>query len=210
MSGRNAIEPISKLPGIGTSIFTVVSQQAREAGAVNLAQGFPDLPVEAELIDRISRYMREGHNQYAPSDGVPKLREQIAKLTDQLYGHHPDPASHITITSGATEALYDTFAALIHPGDEAIILEPAYDAYVPDILINGGKPVPVRMHEPDFHVNWDEVAAAVTERTRAIVINNPHNPTGSTLSREDLNEVGKIANRHDLLIISDEVYNHLV
>ena len=210
MSGHNAIDVTSKLPGIGTSIFTVVSQQARAAGAINLAQGFPDLPVDAELIERISWYMKQGHNQYAPSDGVISLRERIADMTTELYGYRPDAMTDITITSGATEALYDTFAALVSHGDEVIILEPAYDAYVPNILINGGKPVPVRMYEPDFHINWDEVSAAVTVRTKAIIINNPHNPTGSTLSKEDLVELSKIVLKHDLLLISDEVYHNLI
>lgn len=200
----------SKLPGVGVSIFTEVAAKARKANAVNLSQGFPDLQVPEELIDRIYYHMKAGNNQYAPSDGAVELRASISKLLRKQYGVDVSAADELTITSGATEALNDVFAALIHRGDEVIVIEPAYDAYVPGILINGGVPVAVKMKDEDFSINWDEVANKITAQTRAIVINNPHNPTGTCLQQSDLLAVEQLAEKHDLLIISDEVYNHLI
>jgi methionine aminotransferase len=200
----------SKLPSIGTSIFSILARRVNETGAINLAQGFPDLPVPDGLIDRIYFHMKSGHNQYAPGDGTKELRAAITSLLDQQYGVQVSPMEEVTITSGATEALSDTFAALIHPGDEVIVLEPAYDSYVPGVLINQGIPVFVRLNDQDFSVDWDKVESSISDRTRAIIVNNPHNPSGSCLDATDMLKLESIAVKYDLLVISDEVYNHLI
>lgn len=200
----------SKLPTVGVSIFTEIAARVRETGAVNLSQGYPDLPVPVALMDRIYFHMKAGHNQYAPSDGTPELRKAISNLLSDQYDVAVSPVDEITITSGATEALHDTFAAIIHPGDEVIVLEPAYDAYIPGILINQGIPVPVKLSDEDFTVNWQLVEEKITQRTKVIIVNNPHNPTGTCLAKDDLRELDRISNKYDLLVISDEVYNHLI
>ncbi len=200
----------SKLPGVGVSIFTEIAAKARSAQAVNLSQGFPDIPIPAALIDRIYYYMRAGMNQYAAGDGALELRKSVSVLLHDHYGVNISEVDELTITSGATEGLNDVFAALVKPGDEIIIIEPAYDAYVPGILLYGGTPVPVKMDDGDFSVDWDKVADAISAKTKAILINNPHNPTGACLSDQDLVQLDKLVEKYDLLVISDEVYNHLI
>ncbi|WP_115375637.1 methionine aminotransferase [Adhaeribacter pallidiroseus] len=200
----------SKLPQVGTSIFTVMSQLAQQHGAINLSQGFPDFNSPTELLDLVSYYLHQGFNQYAPMAGVVKLREQLSLKTQLLYGITPNPETEITITSGATEALYAALAAILHPHDEVIVLEPAYDSYVPAILLNGGKPVYVPLQVPGFTIDWDLVKAAITPRTRAILLNSPHNPSGAVLKPSDLTALAEIIRDTNILIVSDEVYEHMV
>lgn len=200
----------SKLPDVGLTIFSVMSQLAAEHSAINLSQGFPDFDVHPALIDRVVHYMRHGCNQYAPMAGVASLREAIAAKTAALYGGNYDPEGEITVTSGATEAVYAAITAVVCPGDEVIIIEPAYDAYDPAVRLNGGRPVFVPMTFPGYRIDWDRVGAAVSARTRLLIVNSPHNPTGSVLSEEDGAALKELVAGTDLLILSDEVYEHIV
>jgi methionine aminotransferase len=200
----------SKLPDVGVTIFTVMSKLAQDAGAINLSQGFPDFDVSPELIDRVRHYMQTGCNQYAPMQGVPTLRTAIAAKAEALYGACYDAETEITITSGATEALYAAVTAVVRPGDEVIIIEPAYDAYEPAVRLNGGLPVYVPLSFPAFRVDWEAVGRCITPHTRALILNTPHNPTGMALEADDISALKKIVDRKDLLIISDEVYEHIV
>ena len=202
----------SRLPQVGTTVFSTMSALASQHGAVNLGQGFPDFGCDARLVDAVSEAMRAGHNQYPLMTGVPALREAIAAKIDTLYGHAYDAASEITVTAGATQALTTAILCCVHPGDEAIVIEPAYDSYAPAIALAGGVLVPVEMTvgADGYAVPWQAVAAAVTPRTRLIVINSPHNPTGSVLRRADLEQLAAIVAGTDILILSDEVYEHMV
>jgi len=200
----------SRLPEIGTSIFTVMSKMALDYGAINLSQGFPDFPVSEELIELIYANMRAGHNQYAPMPGAPALKQSIAKVVFETYKRPTDPDTDIIITAGGTEALYSAIAAFIREGDEVIILDPAYDSYDPAVRLNGGVPVHVNLISPSFEVPWDELVSKITKRTKAIMINTPHNPTGTVLQDHDMNTLEAIAIEHDLLVISDEVYERLI
>lgn len=200
----------SKLPDIGITIFTIMSKLAADHHAVNLSQGFPDFDPPADLVDLVYEAMRSGHNQYAPMQGVPALRRQIALKIKDLYGAAIDPETDLTVTSGATEALFAAIAAVVHPGDEVIVIEPAFDAYLPAIELNQGVPVFVPMTFPGYTVDWDRVKKAVTARTRMIILNSPHNPTGTALEAEDMAALREIICRHDLFILSDEVYEHIV
>jgi len=200
----------SKLPHTGTTIFTVMSNLANEHKAINLSQGFPDFDADQRLLDLVGKYMRAGNNQYAPMQGVWELRQRIAEKTQELYNAAYDPATEITVTSGATEALYAAIAAVVHKGDEVIVIEPAFDCYVPAIELNGGVPVFVKLRHPDYHIDWDEVKRAVSLKTRLIILNSPHNPTGSVLAHEDITALKHIVENSDLLIISDEVYEHII
>lgn len=201
----------SKLPKVGTTIFSVMSALAREHQAINLSQGFPDFNCDPRLIDWVYEAMQAGHNQYAPMPGLPTLREQVARLQQDLYGAAYDPDTEITITAGATEALAVTMGAFIHPGDEVILFEPAYDAYQPNLELHGGVAVPIPLTLPGYRIDWDRVRDHLTPRTRAILINSPHNPTGATLRPEDIEALrALVAERNDLLLISDEVYEHMV
>lgn len=200
----------SKLPATGTSIFAVMSQLAQEHQAINLAQGFPDFSCPDELAELVCHYVKSGFNQYAPMPGVPKLRQQISHKTELLYGHRPDPDTEITVTSGATEALFAAIAAVVQPGDEVIVLEPAYDSYVPAILLSGGKPVFVPLTPPSFEPDWDLVKQKINPKTRLIIVNSPHNPTGAVFTRNDLNQLAQLTAGTDIFIISDEVYEHMV
>lgn len=200
----------SKLPGVGTTIFSLMTKLANENNAINLSQGFPDFDVPAELVAMVEKYMRAGHNQYAPMQGVLALREKIAAKTKELYSSTYDPATEITVTSGATEALFTAIAAVVQPGDEVIVFEPAYDSYVPAIRLNGGIPVYVKLKFPDYHIDWDEIRRAISTKTRLLILNFPHNPTGSILTKEDISELKQIVQNSNLLIISDEVYEHIV
>jgi methionine aminotransferase len=200
----------SKLPAVGTTIFTVMSQLAAETGAINLSQGFPDFACDPALIDAVARHMRDGRNQYAPMPGVPALREAIAAHYAAVYGQSYDPGSEVTVTSGATEAIFDAVCAVIRPGDEAIVLEPCYDSYVPAIELCGGRAVPVALAPPAYAVDWDAVRAALTPRTRLILVNSPHNPTGTILSPADLDALAGVVDGTDVVVVSDEVYEHIV
>jgi len=179
----------SKLPAIGLTIFSEMTQLANDAGAINLSQGFPDFEVHPELIDLVAYYMREGCNQYAPMPGIPFLRERIAAKVQALYGARYDPATEITVTSGATEALFAAITAVVGPEDEVIVFEPAFDSYVPVIELCGGRPIFIQLKFPDYTVDWSEVRAAVSEKTKLIILNFPHNPTGAVLVHEDINQL---------------------
>ena len=193
----------SKLPNTGVTIFTTMSRLALEHGAINLSQGFPDFNCAPELIDAVTRYMREGHNQYAPMPGTIPLREALAMKIERLYGRRYDPVTEITVTSGATEALFASLTALVHPGDEVLLFQPAYDSYVPAIQLSGGTPVFVTLRPPDYHIDWDAARRAITPRTRVIVVNSPHNPTGKVFDQVELEQT-------DAFVISDEAYEHIV
>jgi len=202
----------TRLPAVGTTVFTQMSQLALEHGAVNLGQGFPDFGCDPRLVDLVNEAMRAGHNQYAPMTGVPALRGAIAAKIEALYGCSYDPAGEITVTNGASQAIQSAILCSVHPGDEVIVIEPAYDCYLPSIALAGGVPVLVQM-QLDAHgysVPWDRVALAVTPRTRMIVVNSPHNPTGSILRGADLEALAAIVAGTDILVLSDEVYEHMV
>ncbi len=200
----------SKLPDSGVTIFSVMSRLADEHGAINLGQGFPDFNCAPELIDAVTRYMQEGYNQYAPMLGVYPLREALARKIEQLYGRRYDPATEICITAGATEALFSTITALVHPGDEVLLFQPAYDSYVPAVQLSGGTPVFVTLRPPDYRVDWDDVKRAVTPRTRVVLINSPHNPTGMVFDASDLRALADVLQRTDAVVVADEVYEHIV
>jgi methionine transaminase len=200
----------SKLPAVGTTIFTVMSRLAADLGAINLSQGFPDFDCDPELVEAVARHMRAGRNQYAPMQGVPALREAIAAKYEEFHRRRYDPETEVTVTSGATEAIFDAVAAVIHAGDEAIVLEPCYDSYIPAIELSGGVPVIVPLRYPDYSIDWPAVRAAVTPRTRLIIINSPHNPAGAVLGPSDIRELTALVTGTNLLIVSDEVYEHII
>ena len=200
----------SKLPQTGTTIFTVMSALAAEHGAVNLGQGFPDFNMNDELTSLVNSAMRNGHNQYAPMQGYIPLRERIAEKIAGLYNAQVDPLTEITITPGGTYAIYSALTTILHPGDEVIILQPNYDSYIPNVVLNGGVPVLVDLELPAYTVNWQKVQNAVTPKTKAIILNTPHNPTGSILSESDIQALQTIVSGTDIFIISDEVYEHIV
>ena len=200
----------SKLPNVGTTIFTVMSGMAMQHQAVNLGQGFPDFPVPEFLVEALARAMREGKNQYAPMMGVPALREAIAEKTLACYGHAACPDSEITVTSGASEAIFDAVLAVVRPGDEVIVLDPCYDCYEPAIALAGGVCVHVPLNPQDFRVDWSLLAAAVTDKTRMIFINSPHNPSGALFSAEDMQKLAALMRGRNIFLLSDEVYEHIV
>jgi methionine aminotransferase len=201
----------SKLPAVGTTIFTVMSQLAQEHNAVNLGQGFPDFDCAPQLKELVTEAMQQGHNQYAPMAGVPALRSAIANKVLSQYGRRYDTESEITVTAGATQAILTSVLAVVRPGDQVIILEPAYDSYGPAIQLAGGEAVPVALDgERGYRIDWDRVRSALTPRTRMLILNSPHNPTGSVIEQRDLRELEAIVQRHPLLIVSDEVYEHMV
>jgi methionine aminotransferase len=187
-----------------------MSRMATELGAINLSQGFPDFDCDPELIETVARHMRSGRNQYAPMQGVLQLREAIAAKYEHYYGRRYDPDTEVTVTSGGTEAIFDAVAAVVRAGDEVIVLEPCYDSYVPAIELSGGIPVVVSMNPPDYAIDWHEVQAAVTSKTRMLIVNSPHNPTGSILSAADIRALTRIVDGTDILIVSDEVYEHII
>ncbi len=200
----------TKLPTVGTSIFTVMSALAREHGAVNLSQGFPDFSCDPELKTLVNKFIQEDKNQYSPSSGLPALRARIGDMVQEMYGTAYDPETEITVTSGATEALFCAISAVVNEGDEVILLEPVYDSYVPVIELNGGRPVFVSLEAPDYKVNWENLKKHINSRTRLIMINSPHNPTGAVLTDEDMLELQKIVRSNNIFIISDEVYEHII
>lgn len=200
----------SKLPQTGTSVFAVMSQLANEHNAVNLSQGFPDFPISAELIEKVHFYMKKGFNQYAPMSGLPQLREAISTMFDYNHGAKYNPDSEITITAGATQGLYSAISTFVRPGDEVIVFEPAYDSYAPAVEVNQGRVKYSKLLFPDFRINWEELPKLITHNTRMIVINTPHNPTGSVLSADDLRRLEKLTRGTDIIVLSDEVYEHLI
>jgi methionine transaminase len=200
----------SRLPTVGTTIFTVMSALAQQHGAVNLGQGFPDFECDPKLLDAVNAAMRAGHNQYPPMTGVPELREAVAAKIEALYGKRYDAGSEITITAGATQAILTVVLAVVHPGDEVIVLEPCYDSYVPNIELAGGKVVRVALKAGTFRPDFDAIAAALSPRTRAIIVNSPHNPSATVWTAEDMNRLAALLEPTDTLLISDEVYEHMV
>jgi methionine aminotransferase len=200
----------TKLPKVGTTIFTVMSQMALQHDAVNLGQGFPDFPVPEALVDALTKAMRDGKNQYAPMMGIPALREAIAEKTEACYGFKACPDSEITVTSGASEAIFDAVLAVVRPGDEVIVLDPCYDCYEPAIDLAGGTCVHVPLSTQDFSVDWEQLSAAVTAKTRMIFINSPHNPSGVLWTENDIQRLMALIRDTDILVLSDEVYEHIV
>ena len=200
----------SKLPNVGTTIFTVMSKLAAETGAINLSQGFPGFDCSPELVSLVEHYLRNGFNQYAPMAGVPALREALAQKTFEQYNVAYDPETEVTVTSGATEAIFAAVTSVVRPGDEVIVLEPAYDSYVPAIELNGGIPVYVTLTPPDYATDWQAIAQKITDKTRLILVNTPHNPTGHVWTRNDLNQLAAIIRNRDIWVVSDEVYEHIL
>ncbi len=200
----------SKLPNVGTTIFAVMSTMAAEHNAINLSQGYPDFPISSQLIDLVEHYMSNGHNQYAPMAGEPVLLRQIANKLNDCLGYNFDAKTEITVVAGATEGLFATITALVQKGDEVIIFDPAYDSYAPAVQLSGGTSVHLELKLPNFTIDWEQLEAAVSSRTKLIIINNPNNPAGSILTAEDLQRLSDLVVRHDLLLISDEVYEHMV
>jgi methionine aminotransferase len=207
---RAAAPVDSKLPDIGTSIFAVMTRLADEHGAINLSQGFPDFDCDPALIEAVARAMRDGHNQYAPMPGLPALREAIAAKIAHCYGATCDPASEVVVTAGATAALHAALTALVRSGDEVVLFEPCYDSYVPVIRLCGGTPVFVSLRYPDYRVDWDDVCRAVTPRTRLILVNTPHNPTGLAWTADDMARLATLLDGTRVLVVSDEVYEHVI
>lgn len=199
-----------KLPQTGTTIFAVMSRMAKEHNALNLSQGFPDFPVSPSLIDRVHTYMQKGRNQYAPLEGIEPLRETICRKASDLYGADYHPEKEVNVTAGATQAIYTAVASVVHEGDEVILFSPAYDSYAPAVEIHGGVPVYSHLRPPDYSIDWDEVRALISSRTRMIVINTPHNPTGTVLKKSDLESLVKITKGTDIIVLSDEVYEHII
>ncbi|SDS44147.1 methionine aminotransferase [Gramella sp. MAR_2010_147] len=200
----------SKLPGTKTSIFSVMSKMANDHNAINLSQGFPNFKTDQKLKDLVSEAMKDGYNQYPPDSGVQVLREQIVKKIKSLYEKEYNADSEITVTSGATEALYCAITAFVQKGDEVIVLKPAYDTYEPTIKLNGGKPVQIQLKDDNYRVDWDEVKDAITSRTKMMIINTPHNPTGTILSEDDMLKLQSILSATNIILLSDEVYEHLI
>lgn len=200
----------SKLPNVGTTIFTVMSSLANEYKAINLGQGFPDFSMSEYLIAEVHKAMQQGFNQYAHMNGVPALREALATKVLELYNHTVNPETEITITPGATYGIYTALTAIINKSDEVIVFEPAYDSYIPNIEINGGIPICINLQFPNYAIPWDEVEAKISPKTKAIIINTPHNPTGMVLQENDIKALKKLVSKHNIFIISDEVYEHLI
>lgn len=200
----------SRLPEVGTTIFSVMSALAQQHGALNLSQGFPDFDAPAELLSLLDQHARAGHNQYAPMTGVPVLREAIAAKVSTLYGAQYDVDAEITVTAGATQAIFTAVAALVHPGDEVIVFTPVYDSYAPSVELQGGKVVYAHLTLPDYRPDWDEVARLITPRTRMIILNSPHNPTGTVWTAEDMAQLEALVKDTDIVLLSDEVYEHMV
>jgi methionine transaminase len=200
----------SKLPKVGTTIFTRMSALAAQHGAINLSQGFPDFDVHPALRDALARRVADGYNQYAPMAGAPELRQQIAEHISRYRCIECNPETEVTVTPGATEAIFCAVMACVNTGDEVLVFDPCYDSYEPAIELAGGRAIHIPLDSESFAIDWNSVASAITKRTRMIIINSPHNPSGATLTREDLLNLQTLAEEHDLLVISDEVYEHLV
>jgi methionine transaminase len=204
-----SLRPTSRLPAVGVSIFTVMSQLAEEHGAINLSQGFPDFDAAPELTALAGAWFSRGCNQYAPMAGVMRLREELAAQLERRYAARYDPGSEITITAGATEALFSAITALVHPGDEVLLFEPCYDSYVPAVDLAGGVPVFATLRYPHYRIDWDEVRGLLNDRTRLVVMNSPHNPTGTMTGADDLRQLASLLDGSRVMVLSDEVYEHL-
>ena len=200
----------TKLPSVSTTIFTVMSRMAAEHGAINLSQGYPDFDCPGRLRELVAERLNGGCNQYPPMAGVMALREGIAEKVAAYYGYEPDPETEITVTSGATEAIFDAVQAVVHPGDEVIVFDPAYDCYEPAVQLAGGKTLHLPLSLPDYRIDWDRVAQSIGEQTRLIIINSPHNPCGSVLDATDLDRLAELIEGRDIFVLSDEVYEHMV
>ncbi len=200
----------SKLPNVGTTIFTVMSRLAQEHNAINLSQGFPDFDCAKELRDLVTKYINAGLNQYPPMAGIMRLRERIAEKVEALYGTKYDPEHEVTVTPGATYGIFTAVATMVRPGDEVILFEPAYDSYAPSVEVSGGVPVYVQLRYPDYSIDWQQVQRAITPKTRMILINTPNNPTASVFSGEDMRMLEGMLRGTDIVVVSDEVYEHIV
>jgi len=207
---ESSIALASKLPDVGVTIFTRMSALAAEQGAINLSQGYPDFNPHPALVERVAHHMKKGRNQYAPMQGLPALREAISAKVAGLYGADYDPVTEITVTAGATEAIFAAISAVVRPGDEVIVFEPCYDAYGPIIQLNGGRPVAVKLTYPDYRIDWKEVRRAVRPATRLLILNSPHNPTGAVLSDTDMASLEEIVASTGLFLLGDEVYEHII
>jgi len=207
---KSSVQQRSKLPDVGTTIFSVIGQLSAQHNAINLSQGAPNFPCDAALINGVTQAMEQGHNQYAPMTGLAALKEVLASKVETLYGQHYDAASEVLITGSASQGIYAAIGGLVHPGDEVIFFEPAFDSYAPVVRLQGGVPVGLKLAVPEFAINWDEVRAAVTSRTRMIIINTPHNPSAQVLSRADLDELAAITRNTNIVVLSDEVYEHIL
>ena len=207
---KSAWIPQSKLPNVGTTIFTVIGQLAEEHHALNLSQGAPNFACDPKLVEAASRAMRAGHNQYSPMSGVVALREALAVKTEKLYGAQYDPGTEVTVVASASEGLYASISALVHPGDEVIYFEPSFDSYAPIVQLQGATPVAIKLSPETFHIDWDEVAAKITPRTRMIIINTPHNPSGSAFTAHDIERLTALTRDTQIIVLSDEVYEHVV
>ncbi|MGA9393818.1 MAG: methionine aminotransferase, partial [Azonexus sp.] len=207
---ETAIRIDSRFPRMGTTIFTVMSRLASECGAINLSQGFPDFQAEPALFDAMDRHMRAGRNQYAPMAGMPELRQAIVDKVATLYGTRFDVEREVTVTAGATQALFTAIAAFVRPGDEVMVFEPAYDSYVPAIETVGGKAVFAQLKFPDYAPDWAQVARLISPKTRMVIVNSPNNPTGSLLTASDLEKLAELLRGTDIVVLSDEVYEHIV
>lgn len=210
MTIQTSVQIQSKLPDVGTTIFTVIGQLSSQYQAINLSQGAPNFPCDPKLTQNVSRAMEQGRNQYAPMSGVVSLKEMLAAKVQALYGQKYDVSSEVAITASASEGLYSAISALVHPGDEVIYFEPSFDSYAPIVRLQGGIPVALKLSVPEFTINWDEVQAAITSRTRMIIINTPHNPSAQVFSRADLTELARLTRNTNIVILSDEVYEHIV
>ncbi|AXA26658.1 pyridoxal phosphate-dependent aminotransferase [Pseudomonas putida] len=200
----------SKLPNVGTTIFTTMSQLAAQTGALNLSQGFPDFNGPQPLLDAVGRHVAAGNNQYAPMTGLPVLRQQVAAKIARLYGAQVDADQEVTITPGATEAIFCAIQAVIQAGDEVIVFDPSYDSYEPSVELAGGRCVHVQLSDGDFRIDWQKFSDALTPRTRMVILNSPHNPSGALITREDLDQLAALIAERDIYLVSDEVYEHLV
>jgi len=207
---QSACAQRSKLPDVGTTIFTVIGQLSAEHQALNLSQGAPNFACEPQLVEAVSQAMRAGHNQYAPMSGVAALRIALADKVERLYGARYDADEEITVIASASEGLYSAISALVHPGDEVIYFEPAFDSYAPIVRLQGATPVAIKLSLQDLHIDWDEVAAAINSKTRMIIVNSPHNPTGSVFGEHDIERLTALTRNTDIVILSDEVYEHVV
>ncbi|HBX49573.1 MAG: methionine aminotransferase [Bacteroidetes bacterium RIFOXYA12_FULL_35_11] len=200
----------SKLPHVGTTIFAIMSKMATDYNAINLSQGFPNFPASSELISIVEKYMRKGFNQYAPMPGVKELREAISDKAEKLYGISYHPETEVTVTSGGTEALFSAISAVVEKGDEVIVFEPAYDSYVPAIELNGGIPIYISLCPPHYKIDWEIVKQKISSKTKLIIVNTPHNPTGAVLSAEDLKQLANMVRNTNIFLIADEVYEHII
>jgi methionine transaminase len=200
----------SKLPNVGTTIFTIMSDLSTKTGAINLGQGYPDFPMNALLIDLVAKAMKDGFNQYAPMPGYPPLRESIAEKIDLLYHQSVNPGSEITITPGGTYAIYTALTTILQSGDEVIVFEPGYDSHIPNVEVNGAIAVKIPLEYPSYKIDWEKVKQAKTGKTKAIILNSPHNPTGAVLTAEDIHELRNFLKDTNIFIVSDEVYEHII